>query len=229
MLSKRILVVEDEAGIADNITFALRTEGFTVLCCSTGGEARDLLAKGGVDLVVLDVGLPDVSGFDLCREIRRDSDIPVIFLTARAEEVDRVVGLEIGGDDYVVKPFSPRELSARVKAVLRRGRRQEEDRGRDGTSPLILDPNRKTITYYGTRLDLSRTEFRLMEVFMSRPGWVFSRDQLMEMAWDEPEASLERTVDSHVKTIRAKLSAVRPGANPIRTHRGLGYSLRESW
>jgi two-component system catabolic regulation response regulator CreB len=229
VVSKRILVVEDEAGIADNITFALRTEGFTVCHCATGGEAQTFLAEGGVDLVVLDVGLPDISGFDLCSHIRRESDVPIIFLTARAEEVDRIVGLELGGDDYVVKPFSPRELSARVKAVLRRGRQKGEGREEEGTSPLVLDPNRKTVSYFGRPLDLSRTEFRLMEVFMGRPGWVFSRDQLMEMAWEEPEASLERTVDTHIKTIRAKLKTVRPGLNPIRTHRGLGYSLQESW
>jgi len=228
-VEKRILVVEDESGIADNITFALRTDGFTVHCCTTGGEARSCLAEGGVDLVVLDIGLPDTNGFDLCKEIRRGSDVPIIFLTARSEEIDRIVGLEIGGDDYVVKPFSPRELSARVKAVLRRGRQKGEEREGEGESPLVLDPNRKTVSYFGRPLDLSRTEFRLMEVFMGRPGWVFSRDQLMEMAWEEPEASLERTVDTHIKTIRAKLKEVQPGLSPIRTHRGLGYSLQESW
>jgi two-component system catabolic regulation response regulator CreB len=227
VVKKKILVVEDETGIADNITFALQTEGFMVRRCTTGEEARIILEEGEVDLVVLDVGLPDMSGFDLCKEIRKGSDVPVIFLTARAEEVDRIVGLELGGDDYMVKPFSPRELSARVKAVLRRGKRQE--RKVETGSPLVLDPRRKTVAYFGSTLDLSRTEFRLMEALMSRPGWVFSRDQLMEMAWEEPEASLERTVDTHIKTIRAKLRKVRPGQNPIRTHRGLGYSLRESW
>jgi two-component system catabolic regulation response regulator CreB len=228
-VEERILVVEDETGIADNITFALRTDGFTVHCCTTGGEARSCLAEGGVDLVVLDIGLPDTNGFDLCKEIRRESDIPIIFLTARSEEIDRIVGLEIGGDDYMVKPFSPRELSARVRAVLRRSRRGAEGPPDERATPLRIDPNRKTVTYSGTPLELSRTEFRLLEALMSRPGWVFSRDRLMEMAWEEPEASLDRTVDTHIKTIRAKLRAVRPDTDPIRTHRGLGYSLRESW
>jgi two-component system catabolic regulation response regulator CreB len=228
-VEQRILVVEDETGIADNITFALQTEGFAVQCCTTGGEARSCLAEGGVDLVVLDIGLPDTNGFDLCKEIRRESDVPIIFLTARSEEIDRIVGLEIGGDDYMVKPFSPRELSARVRAVLRRSGRGAKDSGAPAGSPLAIDPNRKIVTYFGTPLELSRTEFRLLEALMSRPGWVFSRDQLMEMAWEEPEASLDRTVDTHIKTIRAKLRAVRPDINPIRTHRGLGYSLRESW
>jgi two-component system catabolic regulation response regulator CreB len=229
-VEKRILVVEDETGIADNITFALRTEGFAVRCCITGGEARSALAEGDVDLVILDVGLPDTNGFDLCREIRRASDIPIIFLTARSEEIDRIVGLEIGGDDYMVKPFSPRELSARVRAVLRRDRwRGEKSDAPAAASPLVINRNRKVITFHGSPLELSRTEYRLLGALMSRPGWVFSRDQLMEMAWEEPEASLDRTVDTHVKTIRAKLREVRPDVNPIRTHRGLGYSLRESW
>lgn len=229
-MEKRILVVEDETGIADNITFALRTEGFAVRCCTTGGETRSALAEGGVDLVILDVGLPDTNGFDLCREIRRASDVPIIFLTARSEEVDRIVGLEIGGDDYMVKPFSPRELSARVRAVLRRGRgRGEKGDAPAADSPLVINRNRKLITYHGSRLELSRTEYRLLGALMSRPGWVFSRDQLMEMAWEEPDSSLDRTVDTHVKTIRAKLKEVRSDVNPIRTHRGLGYSLRESW
>jgi two-component system catabolic regulation response regulator CreB len=230
VVEKRILVVEDETGIADNITFALRTEGFAVRCCATGGETRSALAEGGLDLVILDVGLPDTNGFDLCREIRRVSDIPIIFLTARSEEIDRIVGLEIGGDDYMVKPFSPRELAARVKAVLRRGRTgAEEGDVPAAASPLVINRNRKVITYHDRPLELSRTEYRLLEALMGRPGWVFSRDQLMEMDWEEPEASLDRTVDTHIKTIRAKLRAVRPDVNPIRTHRGLGYSLRESW
>lgn len=229
-MEKRILVVEDETGIAENITFALRTEGFVARCCTTGGEARSALSEGGVDLVILDVGLPDINGFDLCREIRRTSEIPIIFLTARAEEVDRIVGLEIGGDDYMVKPFSPRELSARVRAVLRRGRAAVTPAQPPGASaPLAIDGNRRAITYHDSVLDLSRTEYRLLEVLMSRPGWVFSRDQLMEMAWEEPEASLDRTVDTHIKTIRAKLKAVRSDVDPIRTHRGVGYSLRETW
>ena len=119
-MSQKILVVEDEPAIAENIVYALQTEGFEVECCTTGRKARAALAHGAVDLIVLDVGLPDGNGFDLCREIRQSSNVPILFLTARSEEVDRVVGLEIGGDDYVVKPFSPRELSARVKAILRR-------------------------------------------------------------------------------------------------------------
>jgi two-component system catabolic regulation response regulator CreB len=229
VVEKKILVVEDESGIAENISYALRTEGFTVDCCATGSEAESVLSGGGVDLVVLDVGLPDTNGFDLCARIRKSSDIPIIFLTARSEEVDRIVGLEIGGDDYVVKPFSPRELSARVRAVLRRGDRGGAVQPSGSGIPLEIDVNRKVAVYFGRDLELSRTEFRLLEALASRPGWVFSRDQLMEMAWDEPEASLDRTVDTHIKTVRAKLREVRSDMNPIRTHRGLGYSFQDSW
>lgn len=223
-----ILVVEDEPGIADTITYALQTEGMDTVWCSTGSEAREALAGQSFSLIVLDVGLPDINGFDLCREIRQTSSIPIIFLTARAEEVDRVVGLEIGGDDYVVKPFSPREVSARVKAVLRRSRTGGEPPLPEGF-PFYVDTNRLVITYYGQPLPLSRYEYRVLEILIRRPGWVFSRENLKSLVWDEPESSLDRTVDTHIKTIRAKLKAVNPEVTPIRTLRGLGYSLKESW
>jgi len=229
-MAQRILVVEDEPAIADTITYALRTEGFEVAWCSTGEEATRVLHENDISLIVLDVGLPDQNGFDLCKEIRKTSAVPIIFLTARTDEIDRVVGLEIGGDDYVPKPFSPRELAARVKAVLRRF-----PSGNDGASgarvhsPFIIDRQRMTIRYFGKPLDLSRYEFRILEVLASRPGWVFSREKLMDLVWEAPEASMDRTVDTHVKTIRAKLRAIRPDVDPIQTHRGVGYSLKESW
>jgi two-component system catabolic regulation response regulator CreB len=225
----RILLIEDEPSIADNVAYALKTEGMEPVCCGTGEEGLAALAAGRVDLVILDVGLPDTSGFDLCREIRKTSSVPVIFLTARADEIDRVVGLEIGADDYVVKPFSPRELTARVKAVLRRAGAPPATGAPAPLAhgPFVVDRARCRVTYHDTALDLSRTEYRLLAVFVERPGWVFSREQLMERAWDEPEASLDRTVDAHVKSLRRKLRAVRPGDDPILTHRGLGYALRE--
>jgi two-component system catabolic regulation response regulator CreB len=228
-MPEKILVVEDEPAIADTITYALSTEGYEVTWCTTAEDAAASLEQNGISLVVLDIGLPDRNGFDLCKDIRRTSAVPIIFLTARAEEVDRVVGLEIGGDDYIVKPFSPRELAARVKAVLRRtpggasGERAEAVQ-----SPFFIDKKRMTISYFGKPLDLSRYEYRLLEVLVGRPGWVFSRDQLMDLVWEEPEASLDRTVDTHIKTLRAKLRKVRPKLEPIRTHRGIGYSLKES-
>ena len=229
-MAQRILVIEDEPAIADTITYALRTEGFDVMWCATGAEALRLLEENGVSLIVLDVGLPDWNGFELCREIRKTSTIPIIFLTARADEVDRVVGLEIGGDDYIPKPFSPRELAARVKAVLRRSAAVANESGAVPVdSPLAIDKQRMKAAYYGVPLDLSRYEFRILEVLARRPGWVFSRDKLMDLVWEEPHVSMDRTVDTHIKTIRAKLHQIRPDIDAIETHRGVGYSLKESW
>ena len=227
-MKPRILVVEDEPSILDNIVYSLETEGFQPHGCATGGEARAALQRGPWALVVLDVGLPDTLGFDLCKEIRRASNLPIIFLTARASEVDRVVGLEIGGDDYMVKPFSPRELCARVKAVLRRTSAPIANE----CTPVVpsafrIDEERAQIQFHGARLALSGTEFRLLRALIAKPGRVFSRAQLMEIAWDDPGAALERTVDAHIKSLRAKLKEARPDADPIETHRGFGYSLRE--
>ena len=218
-----ILVVEDEPAIADTIQYALESEGFQCHRLEVGAGVVEVLDRQPVALVVLDIGLPDLSGIEVCRRIRQRHDVPIIFLTARADEVDRVVGLELGADDYVTKPFSPRELAARVKAVLRRT-------GRGGPPPgatFALDEERLQITYFGKPLDLSRYEYRLLAVLLKKPGRVYSRDQLLELVWDEPEASLDRTVDAHVKNLRAKLRDVRPDVDPIATHRGTGYSLKE--
>ena len=220
-----ILVVEDEAPIAETIVYALQTEGFDPVWKTTGREALEVIASMPVALVVLDVGLPDGSGFDVCREIQRRGRVPVIFLTARSAEVDRIVGLELGADDYVAKPFSPRELTARVRAVLRRSN------GSAAGSPAsgwAHDAGRCRISYGGRALDLTRNEYRLLAALVGSPGRVFSRDQLMELAWDDPGAALDRTVDAHVKQVRAKLREIAPDVELIVTHRGLGYSLKES-
>jgi two-component system catabolic regulation response regulator CreB len=225
-----ILLVEDEPSIAENIVFALKTEGFETAWCLTGAEALERLAREPVALVLLDVGLPDGSGFDWCRRIRATSSVPIVFVTARKDEIDRVVGLELGADDYVVKPFSPRELTARVRAVLRRSGSVPETAAvpaAPGPPPFEVDDDRCEIRYHGTPLALSRYEFRLLRILVNRPGRVFTRDQLMELAWDEPESALDRTVDAHVKTLRGKLRALRPDEDPIRTHRGMGYSLKD--
>ena len=227
----KILVVEDEPSIADNIAYALTTEGFTPVRCATGEEARRGLAAGDIALVILDLGLPDVGGFDLLREIRKSSAVPLIVETARAEEVDRIVGLEMGADDYVVKPVSPRELTARVRAVLRRAAGKGPSAGpapRAESAGFEIDDARYLIRYHGEALDLSRYEFRLLRVLVTNPGRVYSREQLLAHISEEPEMSLERTIDTHVKTLRKKLDAVRPGESPIVTHRGLGYSLQET-
>jgi two-component system catabolic regulation response regulator CreB len=227
---QNILVVEDDPPIAETIVYALETEGFTAIWKSTAREAREVLAHDSIALVVLDVGLPDGNGFDLCREFRQRLNVPVIFLTARSGEVDRVVGLEIGGDDYLAKPFSPRELTARVRAVLRRtgeltGATNVSTLGRTGV--WQHDAVRCRIAYRGRTLELTRNEYRLLGVLLAQPGRVFSRDQLMTAAWDDPGAALDRTVDAHVKMLRAKLREVAPESDPVVTHRGLGYSLRE--
>ena len=230
----RILIVEDEPSIVDTIQFPLESDGCLTTCCGTGGEALDRLTNESFDLVVLDIGLPDMTGFEVCRRIRATSNIPILFLTARSEEIDRVVGLEIGGDDYVSKPFRPRELSARIRAILRRAPLPDQNnRLAPNTEELAsghaisIDQERKVVRYFGERLTLSRYEFRLLEILSSTPGRVYSRAQLMEGAWEEPEASMERTVDAHIKSLRSKLRQVRPEIDAIQTHRGFGYSLIE--
>jgi len=225
MSKPMILVVEDEPAIADTIQYAVEAEGFECLRLAAGAEVADVLARQPVSLVVLDIGLPDMSGIEVCRQIRQRHEVPVIFLTARAGEVDRVVGLELGADDYVTKPFSPRELAARIKAVLRRTSRTAG--GSTAAAAFQVDQERCQISYFGKPLALSKYEYRLLSVLIKRPGCVYSRDQLMDQAWESPEASLDRTVDAHIKNIRAKLRALRPDLDPIATHRGMGYSLKE--
>ncbi len=225
-MKSKIVIVEDEPAIMDNIQYALETEGFETVCFSSGSPVLPFLARTRVDMIILDIGLPDVSGLELCKEIRKDLSVPVIFLTARTEEVDRVVGLEIGGDDYVTKPFSPRELAARVKAVLRRTLYQGVG-CRTAGGAFQVNESKRQVLYQGKVLELSRYEYEILRTFVRRPGHVYSREQLMDLVWDEPESSLDRTVDAHIKNIRSKLKAVRPDRDPIVTHRGTGYSLRE--
>ncbi len=224
---RNILLVEDEPSIADNIVYALKTEGFTPTWCQTGRDALERLAGETFALVILDVGLPDMNGFDVCRKIRTISNVPVVFVTARKDEIDRVVGLEIGADDYVVKPFTPRELTARIRAILRRSEGSSPTAQPIAAAVFAVDEERCEIRYHGTPLQLSRYEFRLLKVLIQKPGRVYSRERLMELAWEEPDTALDRTVDAHIKTLRAKLRAVRDDEDPIRTHRGLGYSLKE--
>ncbi len=224
----RILVVEDEPAIADSLVYALTSEGFQVEAVTTLGAARAALTRAAVRLVVLDVGLPDGSGFDFCRELRRSTAVPVLFLTARGGEIDRVVGLELGADDYVVKPFSPREVAARVRAILRRTSPGAAVAA-DATTPLMIDAERHQATFYGRPLELSRHQFRLLVVLAGAPGRVFSRSQLLDLAWDDPTAAFDRTVDSHIKALRAALRSVHPAVEPITTVRGEGYALAESW
>lgn len=219
----QILIVEDEAAIADTLVYALQAEGFVTQWTSLGGEALTLLENGAFDLVILDVGLPDISGFEVCKRLRRFSEVPVIFLTARSEEIDRVVGLEIGADDYVVKPFSPREVAARVKAILKRVAPRETP-ATSAPSVFQIDDAAFRIHYHGQALSLTRHEFRLLRTLLCQPRRVYSREQLLDALGVASEAGYERNIDSHIKSLRAKLRVIAPAEEPIQTHRGLGYS-----
>ena len=250
MTAPRILVVEDEAGIAETIHYALASDGFAPEVCATARQAIDRFAADAPALAILDVGLPDMNGFELFRHLRDlpgGKEAPVVFLTARAGEIDRVVGLELGADDYIAKPFSPRELVARVRSILRRSQRASAAAAAENpelgqappaanpqadsgvhAGPFLLDEERRLIRYHGQPLELSRYEYGLLATLIRRPGRVFTRDELLERVWDDPGESFDRTVDAHVKTLRAKLRAVTAGQDPIRTLRGVGYALREA-
>ena len=218
-----ILLAEDEHAIAETVLYALRAEGYAAEHVVLGGEVLPRLRRGGIDLVILDVGLPDRNGFDVCRDLPVESEVPVLFLTARDGEADRVLGLELGGDDYMAKPFSPRELVARVRARLRRQARAEEGWRRLGR--FDLDHAGHRIRFDGVLLELTRYEFGLLDALLARPGAVLDRARLMDRVWGDALESGERTVDTHVKTLRAKLRAIAPDADPIRTVRGLGYAV----
>jgi two-component system catabolic regulation response regulator CreB len=242
MASSVILVVEDEPAIADTICTALRLDGFTAVSVGTAAAALSRLADD-VSLAIVDIGLPDRSGFDLLREIRKVSSVPVMLLTARSEEIDRVLGLELGADDYVVKPFSPRELVARVRAILRRiSTTPSTPTGESGSTsvdshanhqkiigPFQIDRGRKVIHYAGQRLHLSAYEYGTLELFLDHPGRVFSREQIMDHVWADPEESFDRAVDTVIKNIRAAIRSAQADTtlDPIETRRGMGYCLRE--
>jgi two-component system catabolic regulation response regulator CreB len=226
-----VLVVEDEAAIAETVLYALRSEGYLASHCLLGSDALQRLRDGGIDVVVLDVGLPDLSGFEVCRRLRAlpgpQAQLPVIFLTARNDALDRVLGLELGADDYMAKPFSPRELVARVRARLRRAApaASDTDAGWQTHGAFAIDREGRRVRFHGQPLDLTRYEYALLEALLQRPGAILSRAQLMDRGWDSSADSADRTVDTHVKTLRAKLRAAGASTDPIRTHRGLGYAL----
>lgn len=220
-----ILIVDDEPAIAQVLAYALGAEGFETSCCDLGRAAIDHVRATPPALVLLDVGLPDMNGFDVCREIRTFSQTPIVFLTARSEEIDRIVGLELGADDYVSKPFSPREVVSRVRAILRRTAAPAPAAAKSAAPRFVLDQEGSRIHYCGVLLSLTRYEYRLLEILLARPGRILSRSQLMDSVWHDAEESLERTVDAHIKTLRSKLRAIDAGHDPIETHRGLGYSV----
>ena len=231
-MNARILLVEDEPAIAEVVQFALVSEGFQVVWRSLAREAEAEWAAAPYDLLILDLGLPDGSGLELLKRLRRHSDVPVLILSARNAELDRVLGLELGADDYVTKPFSPRELAARIKAILKRVARPAVSPEAPPSAPLMpdsafaIDPVRAAIRFQNRSLELTRTEYLILKTLLAQPERVFSRAQLMDQVWPDPAASFDRAVDTHIKTLRAKLREIDPTLDPIRTHRGLGYSVQ---
>ncbi|WP_171254322.1 two-component system response regulator CreB [Acinetobacter venetianus] len=238
MNPKQILCVEDEAAIVLPLRYALEREGWTVHWANTGTQALAMNALQTFDFIILDVGLPDINGFEVCKQLRKKDHTPLLFLTARDDEIDRVVGLEIGADDYCSKPFSAREIVARIKAIWRR----MEIQAQPVTTSLEIpetdvtlqsatwsyNPQSLQIQYHGQMLQLTRYEYRLLFLLIQHPEQVFSRQQLMDHIWEHPEHSLERTVDTHIKSLRQKLKQITPDDDPIRTHRGFGYSLKNN-
>ena len=228
-----VLIVEDEPAIAETLIYACKEAGIASTHTLLGHEGIAALREQAFDFVILDVGLPDMTGFDVCKQIRASaqisiSNIPILFLTARNHEIDRIVGLEIGADDYVTKPFSPREVVARVKAILRRTEVNYSANhlpSSKKSSPFLVDDVANRIQYRGQYLELTRYEFLLLKTLVKQPQRVFSRDQLMDIVWAQAENTLERTVDAHIKTLRAKLRNIDTASEAIVTHRGMGYSL----
>lgn len=229
-----LLVVEDDPRICDVLDYALKADGHEVRITHRGREAVEQARTGTAELMILDVGLPDIDGFEVCRMIRKFSEIPVIFLTSRSDEINRVVGLEIGGDDYVVKPFSTRELLARIKAVQRRTRAVEkggaEEKGGQGCPPYVvcygpieIDAEKVRVRCGGSDVALTRIEFKMLELLVSHPGRVFTREQMLDLAWGDGGMVTDRTIDVHIKTLRRKFADF----DFIETVRGVGYRARE--
>ncbi|MEO1940829.1 MAG: two-component system response regulator CreB [Candidatus Thioglobus sp.] len=234
MNTKKILLIEDEKPIAEALIFSLEKDNYEVNWCALGLDALNVIQDQQIDLVILDIGLPDINGFDLCKMIKAKQDLPIIFLTARQEEVDKLIGLEIGGDDYMTKPFSLREVSSRIKVILKRYTRSGgiNDQGLSysslkGVENCSINNDTLKIIYFDQALDLTRYEFLLFKILIESPNRVFSRDALMQNVWDEPERSFERAVDTHIKTLRAKLKEINNQVQPIKTHHGLGYSFSD--
>ncbi len=225
-MTHRILVVDDDLHIREVIRVALRKAGMTVHEAKDGHEALTRFADARPDLIILDIGMPELDGLEVCREIRKTSDVPILFLSARDDEIDRVLGLEIGGDDYVTKPFSPRELVARVNVILRRMTRSPgvTETAILSQGGLSMDPEQHLAEFAGTSLRLTAIEFGILRAFMTRPAVVFSREQIMNAAYQLNIQVSDRTIDSHIRNIRAKLSAARCD-NAIETIHGVGFKL----
>ena len=224
MARERILIVEDEPKIAHMLKDYLAQSDFSVDLLDRGDRVAEGIKARPPALVLLDIMLPGADGIEVCREVRKFSTVPIIMVTAKVEEVDRLIGLEIGADDYICKPFSPREVVARVKAVLRRTQKEEAP-DRLIAGPIILDADTREVTLQDQRLDLTPSEFALMKVLMSRIGRVFSRSELLDQVQGYQFEGYDRTIDSHIKNLRKKIADVLPGTEIIRTVYGVGYQL----
>jgi two-component system response regulator BaeR len=214
-----VLIVEDEPKLAALIVDYLKAAGYGTHWIADGRDVISWVRERSPDLILLDLMLPGRDGLDVCREIRGFSDVPIVMVTAKVEEIDRLIGLDLGADDYVCKPFSVRELVARVRAILRRGR------GPAPASGLAIDEEKHEASLDGRRLDLTPVEFRLLGTLADAPGRVFSRDKLLSRLYDDHRVVTDRTVDAHVKNLRRKLEEVRPGEELVRSIYGVGYKL----
>jgi two-component system response regulator RegX3 len=222
----RVLVVEDEESISDPLSYLLRQEGFEVAVAATGPDGLAEFDKSGADIVLLDLMLPGLSGTEVCRALRAKSSVPVIMLTARDSEIDKVVGLELGADDYVTKPFSSRELVARVRAVLRRrGEPEEAEQGTLEAGPVRMDVERHVVTVDGAQISLPLKEFELLELLLRNAGRVLTRGQLIDRVWGADYVGDTKTLDVHVKRLRAKIEPDPGAPQHLVTVRGLGYKL----
>ncbi len=227
-MRQRVVIIEDEADIVEMVRYNFRKEGFDIESFARGRDGLEALRRSPPDLLLLDIMLPDQDGFSICKQVRADErlkSLPVIFLTARGEEVDRVVGLEIGADDYVVKPFSPRELVARVRAVLRRQGRAGEPADAVQVRGLRLDPRTQDVTVGGAPVELSALEFRLLYFLASHPRQIFSRDRLLDEIWGRDCPVTLRTVDVHIRRLREKIEPRPENPEYIGTVRGAGYRM----
>ncbi|PJE03990.1 MAG: DNA-binding response regulator [Leptospira sp.] len=221
-LSKKILIVEDEPGIQETLRIALESNGFLIQQVYSGEDCLKIWEEG-FHLMILDIGLPGIDGFDVLKRVRKKSQIPILLLTARDNEVDRVLGLELEADDYVSKPFSPREIVARIKTILRRSTNtlsKEEN-------IFVHDERKKIIFFQGKSLALSPYEYKTLVLFLKRPGIIFTREEIMDSVWTTPEDSFDRAVDTVIKNIRARIKEINSDLDPIETRRGQGYGLKE--
>ncbi len=221
----RVLIVEDEETYREALEFLLRKDGFEVITATTGPEALDLFERAGADLILLDLMLPGLSGTEVCRQIRQTSSVPIIMVTAKDDEIDKVVGLEIGADDYVTKPYSPRELIARMRAVLRRGSESEPVSHHLEAGRVRMDVERHLVTVDGAEIALPLKEFELLEMFLRNAGRVLTRGQLIDRVWGSNYVGDTKTLDVHVKRLRAKLEEDPTQPRLLTTVRGLGYKL----